>query len=82
VLNGHVRTVFDAVFTPDGRRALTGSRDRTVRLWDVKTGECLRVLEGHTDDVYGVSFSPDGRRAFSGSVDNTARIWDLRASAY
>jgi WD40 repeat protein len=38
-------------FSPDGKRALTGSGDNTVRLWDVETGRCLCVLEGHTKMV-------------------------------
>ena len=51
--------------------------DGTVRLWDVETGRCLRVLEGHTDYVWSVAWSVDGRRALSGSNDNTVRLWDV-----
>ena len=48
-----------------------------VRLWDVETGRCLRVLEGHKDYVKGVAWSADGRRAFSGDIDGGIRVWDL-----
>jgi len=40
---------------------VSGSRDRTVRLWDAATGALLQTLEGHTDSVFSVAFSPDGK---------------------
>ena len=64
-------------WSADQRRALSGSDDKTVRLWDVETGRCLRVLEGHTDSVWSVAWSADQRRALSGSGDKTVRLWDV-----
>ena len=49
-----------------------------MRLWDVRTGRCLRVFEGHSDSVWSVVWSPDGRQALSGAVDHTVRLWDVR----
>jgi WD40 repeat protein/serine/threonine protein kinase len=64
--------------SPDGKRALTGGMDGTVRLWDLATGTELRVFKGHgKGTVHCVAFSPDGKRAASASDDRTARVWDL-----
>src|SRR5262249_36855731 len=76
-LRGHTEWVTSVSLSPDGKRALSGSHDRTVRLWDVETGKEVRQLTGHTDVVWAVAFSPDGRRAVSGGQDRTVRIWDL-----
>ncbi|MCI0691760.1 TIR domain-containing protein [candidate division KSB1 bacterium] len=64
-------------FSPDGKRAITAADDKTVRLWDVETGRCLRVLEGHTEKVQSVAWSADQRRVLSGSDDMTVRLWDV-----
>ena len=65
--------------TPDGRRALSASGDKTLRIWDLESGESLRTLEGHTDPVNAVAVTSDGRRALSASEDKTLRIWDLES---
>jgi WD40 repeat protein len=69
--------VTSVTFSPDGRFALSGSDDRTVRLWNLESGKALYCFEGHTDGVTSVCFAPDGRRALSGSADQTVRYWQL-----
>ncbi|MGZ4881928.1 MAG: TIR domain-containing protein, partial [Halobacteriota archaeon] len=78
VLEGHTHGLVYAVsITSDGRTAVSGGEDNTVRVWDVETGACQRVLEGHTGWVFGVSITPDGKRIVSGGEDNTVRVWDV-----
>ncbi len=64
---------------PDGRRVISGSCDKTIRVWDLEDGRCLGTLEGRTDFILAVAVHPDGRRAISGSADHTLRVWDLEA---
>jgi hypothetical protein len=65
--------------SPDGRSALSGSSDNTLKLWDVATGKEIRSFVGHADRVWSVAFSPDGRTALSGSQDKTLKLWDVAA---
>ncbi|RKU30420.1 hypothetical protein C6497_04345 [Candidatus Poribacteria bacterium] len=55
---------------------VSGSGDRTIRLWDVDTGESIRTLSGHKGAVESVVFSPDGNTIASGSTDGTMILWE------
>ena len=66
--------------TPDGSRAVLGSSDNTLKVWDLAKGVCLRTLEGHMGGVSAVAVTADGARAVSGSWDYTVKVWDLATS--
>ncbi len=66
-------------FNPDGKYALTGAHDHTVRLWDLEIGRCLRVFDHHMRPVRSLTWSTDQRFALSGSEDRTVRLWDVES---
>jgi WD40 domain-containing protein/TIR domain-containing protein len=74
---GHADRVRAVAFSPDGRTALSGGDDKTLKLWDVATGKEIRTFTGHIAPVHSVAFSPDGRSALSGSDDRTLKLWDV-----
>jgi WD40 repeat protein len=76
VYPGSVSSISSVAFSPDGKRILTGSADKTVRVWSVASGEEMGSLIEQTGPVSSVAFSPDGKRILTGSRDGIARLWD------
>jgi WD40 repeat protein/serine/threonine protein kinase len=72
----HAGPVRKAAFSPDGKVILSGSWDKTARLWDVATGQPIGQPMQHEGWVLAAAFSPDGRTILTGSDDKTARLWD------
>jgi hypothetical protein len=76
---GHTSWVMSVALSSDGKRLLTGSGDKTARLWDVDSGKTVHTFQGHTDPVFSVALSSDGMRVLTGSDDRTARLWDVES---
>jgi len=76
-LRGHTDILTTATFSPDGRFIVTGSRDRSIRVWKTLTEHGRLALYGHTGALRDAKFSPDGRWVVSVSSDNTARLWKV-----
>ncbi|KAJ3015635.1 UNVERIFIED_CONTAM: hypothetical protein HDU68_012634, partial [Siphonaria sp. JEL0065] len=76
-LYGHSDALRSVVLSADGKTVVSGSSDTTVKLWDVRTGECICTLKGHVRSVRAVAISMDST-VISGSTDNTIKLWDTR----
>ena len=74
-LRGHSRPVTSVGFSLDGTRIVSGSEDRTVRVWNASSGQLLQTFDGD-QNVRSVVVSPDGRFAASESTDGTIRVWN------
>jgi hypothetical protein len=71
----HQDVVNEAVFSRDGSRILTASRDNTAKLWDAASGKLVASF-ARGNSLYSARFSPDGTRILTASADNTAKLWD------
>ncbi|KAH7034500.1 WD40-repeat-containing domain protein [Microdochium trichocladiopsis] len=70
------------MFSHDSKTVASASGDKTVRIWDAESGECMCVLKGHSDVVNSVVFSHNSKVAASASDDKTVRIWDTESGNY
>jgi glucose repression regulatory protein TUP1 len=86
---GHKDSVYSVAFSPDGRHLVSGSLDKTIKMWELnnggfynragvqpKSGKCIKTFEGHKDFVLSVALTPDGQWVMSGSKDRGVQFWD------
>ncbi|MGL4553142.1 MAG: WD40 repeat domain-containing protein, partial [Gemmataceae bacterium] len=80
-LSGHAGPVQAVAMSGNGAVLVSGGEDRTVRVWDVTSGQCIHVLQGHQAAVERLALTPDGSRAVSSARtegrDASWRLWDL-----
>ncbi|PMB49830.1 hypothetical protein CEN39_20185 [Fischerella thermalis CCMEE 5201] len=77
-LTGHSHIVCSLAMSSDRQILVSGSRDKTIKVWQLETGELLHTLKGHRDGVYAIALSPDGQTIASGSADKTIKLWHLQ----
>jgi len=77
ILRAHILPLTNCAFNKSGDKFITGSYDRTCKVWKTATGDELLTLEGHKNVVYAIAFNnPYGDKIVTGSFDKTAKLWN------
>ncbi|KAL7986901.1 hypothetical protein Chor_005820 [Crotalus horridus] len=77
-MTGHQALINQVLFSPDTRTIASASFDKSIKLWDGRTGKYLTSLRGHVSAVYQIAWSADSRLLVSGSSDSTLKVWDTK----
>ncbi|XP_067686066.1 notchless protein homolog 1-like [Haliotis asinina] len=77
-MTGHAQLINEVLFSPDTRLIASASFDKSVKVWDGRTGKFIASLRGHVSRVYQVAWSADSRLLCSGSSDSTLKVWDMK----
>ncbi len=77
ILTGHTEGVTSLALSADGETLISGSADRTIKVWNLSTGKEVRTLTGHTQEIWSLALSADGETLVSGSYDRTIKVWKL-----
>jgi WD40 repeat protein len=77
-LTGHSKEVWSVAISANGQTLVSGSGDRTIKMWNVNTGQLLHTFQGHSARVFSTAISPDEKILVSGSGDGIIKVWNLR----
>ena len=77
-LRGHVDSINEIAWQPYSNNLASASSDKTVSVWDARTGLCSQTFYGHSNSVNSVSFSLQGDMLSSCDADGTVKLWDIR----
>lgn len=81
VQRGHNAAIKAVTYSKDGKYLFTGSRDKTIKLWEISTGRELRSFFGHESTINDLALSPDGKQLLSSGADKTAKLWDIETGS-
>ncbi|ENN72814.1 hypothetical protein YQE_10618, partial [Dendroctonus ponderosae] len=70
--------ISDVAWSSDSRLLVSASDDKTLKIWELASGKCLKTLKGHSNYVFSCNFNPQSNLIVSGSFDESVRIWDVR----
>lgn len=79
---GHQSAVTKTIFNPLGNLIITGSKDNTIKFWDIVSGLCIRTIQSHLGEVTSVEMNSSGTLLLSSSKDNSNRLWDVRMVSF
>ena len=77
--DGHTDSVFSLAITPNGEYIVSGGGDKTIKLWDINSGKCIKTLDSHDNEINSVVVTPNGKTIISGSSDKTIKLWDINS---
>ncbi|ETO19189.1 WD-40 repeat protein, partial [Reticulomyxa filosa] len=79
VLQGHLNVINSVSFSPDGKKIVSASRDKTIRIWDIASLRQIQMFAETNEEMFGAKFSSDGKCVAAYSEDNTIRLWDVQS---
>ena len=78
-MQGHLDYISSIVISSDDKTIASCGQDKSIRIWDVKTGELLKTLTGHSDWIHSIKLTKGNKSIVSCSSDKTIKFWDLKS---